>query len=87
MSKLLEITHQELLEMLQDAFASGLCSYAELSDKVCGEIVSKFIENKSQSLKTSFGVTTSYTTNPNEIDWNSDQLLNMSTYLSNIISS
>jgi len=87
MSNLIEISHQELLDLLEEAFTSGLCSYSDLSSKVCQDLVGKFIAEKSNNIKSSFGLTTSYTTNSNSIDWNSDQLITMNSFIGNIMSS
>lgn len=85
MANLQEITQKELLNLLTDAFAAGVCSYSDLSTSICSEILNKFLESKFSSKSLNVGISTTYSNQTRSDDWNNDQLTNMHTFLSNII--
>jgi len=86
MSNMIEINEQELLNILKQAFLSGLCSYAELAEFSCNSILQKFMMDKKADLRVKFGVNTTFANHESTISsWNNEQLSNMQAFLSNVI--
>jgi hypothetical protein len=80
-----EVTEKELFDLLSEAFAAGVCSYADLSTSICQEILNRFLESKMDKKAVKIGINTTYSADFRNIEWNSEQLSNMHTFLSNII--
>lgn len=85
MSNIIEISEQELLNILKQAFIDGLCSYADLAEFSCHAILQKFIDDKKKNAKVNLGISTTYTNHESAISWNDEHLSNMQAFLSNVI--